>query len=358
MDWNQQSAATKSVPQSSVQSCGDSGSAISSTHTFRTAAPLHALPAVTSDPSLHRACPAVPRLAATTSLQHDGNTTEALRLQPPRAAHKRQYREREDAAAQQQPASQQLQHQRAELQHTAAAPAAALLASAIDAGMCRSCRSPRVSSSATATGSSARAVSGIVGVHSQHRCWCATGRKRDARSGAGTSTDMTAALLVMESLLNARAPAAQRAGKPTAQQDIPVHGNYKRYYGYRWGGAGGEDPRLQVRLVTLPVCIQADVAPAPQHSTAACKSDDMYLGLIPDGVLARPRSWGAAGLPASGAWTWAATRAWSAWRSPRASAPPRCWASTSTQAWCSARAPTCAGACGVHGCGCHVGPLV
>ena len=111
-----------------------------------------------------------------------------------------------------------------------------------------------------------------------------TGRKRDARLGAGTSTDMTATLLVMESLLEARTPAIPRAGKPGAQQDIPVHGNYKRYYGYRWGAGGGEDPRLQVRLATLPVSIRANVAPAPQYSTAACKLDDMYPGMIPDGV--------------------------------------------------------------------------
>ena len=92
-----------------------------------------------------------------------------------------------------------------------------------------------------------------------------TGRKRDARSGAGTSTDMTAALLVMESLLEARAPAIPRAGKPTAQQDIPVHGNYKRYYGYRWG-SGGDDPRLQVWLATRPVSIHATLH--LHHSTA------------------------------------------------------------------------------------------
>lgn len=94
-----------------------------------------------------------------------------------------------------------------------------------------------------------------------------TGRKRDARAGDGTCTDMTAALLVMESLLEFRAPAAPRAGKPTAQQDIPVHGNYKRYYGYRWGGAGGEDPRLQVLLSLLPRCTEAALAAATRQST-------------------------------------------------------------------------------------------
>lgn len=65
--------------------------------------------------------------------------------------------------------------------------------------------------------------------------------------GDGASTDMTAALLVMESMLTVRAPeepAASRSGR--RPRDIPLHGNYKQYYGYRWGPCGGEDPRLQV----------------------------------------------------------------------------------------------------------------
>lgn len=65
----------------------------------------------------------------------------------------------------------------------------------------------------------------------------------------GSNTDMTAALMVMHSLLAARAPAGQpAAAAPTNQQrqEVAVHGNYKRYYGYRWGGADGEDSRIQV----------------------------------------------------------------------------------------------------------------
>ena len=170
MDWKEQSAAAKSVPQSSVQSCGDSGSAISSTHTFRAAAPTHALPAVTSDPGHRRASAAAPRLAAVAVLQHDGSKAEA-RFQPATAAQNRHCRDAEDTtAAQQHPYQQPQQQQQASLRRTAAAaaaPAAALLAGAIDAGMCQPCRSPKAAFPATAMGSSARAVSGAVGVHSQ-----------------------------------------------------------------------------------------------------------------------------------------------------------------------------------------------
>jgi hypothetical protein len=176
MDWKEQSAAAKSVPQSSVQSCGDSGSAISSTHAFRAAAPTHALPAVTSDPGHRRASSAAPRLAAVTVPQHGGSKAEA-RLQPAAAAQNRHCRDAEDTtAAQQRPCQQLQQQQQALLRHTAApaaAPAAALLAGAIEAGMCHACRSPKAASPAAAMGTKALAVSGISGVRPSRRCWCA-----------------------------------------------------------------------------------------------------------------------------------------------------------------------------------------
>lgn len=81
------------------------------------------------------------------------------------------------------------------------------------------------------------------------------GARRDARAANGGNTDMTAALLVMHSMLDARIPAAAAAAAGGQQRpDVAVHGNYKRYYGYRWGGGAGEDRRLQVRITLQREC--------------------------------------------------------------------------------------------------------
>ena len=82
------------------------------------------------------------------------------------------------------------------------------------------------------------------------------------RSGTGSAgqqadggrTDMTAALLVMQAALARPPPQPSASGQ---RPDVAVHGNYKRYYGYRLGGA--EDPRLQVG--PLPLCCPSQVFP-------------------------------------------------------------------------------------------------
>ena len=57
--------------------------------------------------------------------------------------------------------------------------------------------------------------------------------------------DLSAVALQLAAAL--RGPAASSRPLGTRLHPVAVHGNYRRYYGYRLDGAFGTDPRLQAR---------------------------------------------------------------------------------------------------------------
>lgn len=208
----------KAVSELSAPSNADSGSAVSSTHTFWAAATSRLRPTAAS--GRWPAHPAATEIAAGVAMrpgsadmpQHSATGAysglSSPRLmppggQPPRQEHAAAEGQQQQAQDQQQ---QQAQKQQPVVQQSgkdAMPHSAALLTGVLDAGC-----------------------------------------KRHARLGMGFHTDMTAALLVMDSMLASRAPLVPEGGGH--RQDVALHGNYKRYYGYRWGTGSGEDPRLQV----------------------------------------------------------------------------------------------------------------
>lgn len=68
--------------------------------------------------------------------------------------------------------------------------------------------------------------------------------------GTACRTDLSAVALQLAAAL--RGPAASSRPLGTRLHPVAVHGNYRRYYGYRLDRAFGTDPRLQARCSFVP----------------------------------------------------------------------------------------------------------
>lgn len=90
-------------------------------------------------------------------------------------------------------------------------------------------------------------MSGIIGVELDRIRWMhAGGSDSDQESHAVCRSDLSAVALQLSVVLRGAGSSA-RPALGSRLHPVAVHGNYRRYYGYRLDRAFGKDPRLQVR---------------------------------------------------------------------------------------------------------------
>ena len=98
-------------------------------------------------------------------------------------------------------------------------------------------------------------MSGIIGVQLGRICWMhAGGSDSDQGRHAVCRSDLSAVALQLSVVLRCAGSSA-RPALGSRLHPVAVHGNYRRYYGYRLDRAFGKDPRLQVRYQVRKIWI-------------------------------------------------------------------------------------------------------